>query len=93
MPLENIVQTVFYYFNRVKNDTTYSFNYYITENDIDVIGLARNEFEVCIEVFFVRKSKMIGREHFFFKNLEDEKDERILSEFVKQYYLGREIEK
>ena len=63
----------------------------ITENDIDVIGLARNEFEVCIEVFFVRKSKMIGREHFFFKNLEDEKDEQILSEFVKQYYLGREI--
>ena len=63
----------------------------ISENDIDVIGLARNEFEVCIEIFYVRKSKMIGREHFFFKNLEDEKDAEILSEFVKQYYLERKI--
>jgi excinuclease ABC subunit C len=63
----------------------------ITENDIDVIGLARNEVEVCIEIFFVRKSKMIGREHYFFKDLNDEKDEQILSEFVKQYYIGRSI--
>jgi excinuclease ABC subunit C len=63
----------------------------ITENDIDVIGLARNEVEVCVEIFFVRKSKMIGREHYFFKDLNDEKDEQILSEFVKQYYIGRSI--
>ena len=63
----------------------------INENDIDVIGIARNEFEICVEIFFVRKSKMIGREHFFFNNLEDEKDEQIVSEFVKQYYIGREI--
>ncbi len=63
----------------------------ITENDIDVIGLARNEVEVCIEVFFVRGSKMVGREHYFFKDLNDEKDEQILSDFVKQYYIGKEI--
>ncbi len=63
----------------------------ITENDIDVIGLARNEVEVCIEIFFVRGSKMVGREHYFFKELNDEKDEQILSDFVKQYYIGRNI--
>ena len=63
----------------------------INENDIDVIGVARNDFEICIEVFFVRKSKMIGREHFFFNNLEDEKEEQIVAEFVKQYYIGRSI--
>lgn len=63
----------------------------ITENDIDVIGLARNEVEVCIEIFFVRNSKMIGREHYFFKDLNDENDEQILSDFVKQYYIGRTI--
>lgn len=63
----------------------------LTENDIDVIGLARNEVEVCVEVFFVRNSKMIGREHYFFKELNDEKDEQILSDFVKQYYIGRTI--
>ncbi len=63
----------------------------ITEYDIDVIGLARNEVEVCIEIFFVRGSKMVGREHYFFKELNDEKDEQILSDFVKQYYIGRNI--
>lgn len=63
----------------------------ITENNIDVIGLARNEVEVCIEVFFVRGSKMVGREHYFFKELNDEEDVQILSDFVKQYYIGREI--
>lgn len=63
----------------------------ITENDIDVIGIAKNEVEVCVEIFFVRNSKMIGREHYFFKDLSDEEDKQILSDFIKQYYVGREI--
>lgn len=63
----------------------------LTENDIDVIGFARNDFEVCIEIFFVRKSKMVGREHFFIQDMNDETEEEIISEFVKQYYIGREI--
>lgn len=63
----------------------------ITENDIDVIGIARNELEVCIEIFFVRGSKMIGREHFFFEGLNDETDSEILSSFIKQFYMTRPI--
>lgn len=63
----------------------------LNENDIDVIGVARSDFEICIEIFFVRKSKMIGREHFFLQNMEDETEEEIVSEFVKQYYMGRNI--
>ena len=62
----------------------------ITENDIDVIGLAKNDISVCIEIFFVRKSKMIGREHYFFSDLKDVPNEEILSGFVKQYYLTKE---
>ena len=34
----------------------------ISENSIDVIGIAKSELQVCIEIFFVRGSKMIGRE-------------------------------
>ena len=59
----------------------------ISENDIDVIGLAKSEFEVCIEIFFVRGSKMIGREHFFFDNLGEMEDKEIISGFIKQYYM------
>ena len=63
----------------------------ITENDIDVIGLAKSKTRVCVEIFFVRKSKMIGREHFFLDDLVDEEPKEILSSFIKQYYLDRPI--
>ena len=63
----------------------------ISENDIDVIGLARSETKVCVEIFFVRKSKMIGREHFFLNDLVDEESKDILSDFIKQYYINRPI--
>ena len=59
----------------------------ISENNIDVIGLAKSEFEVCIEIFFVRGSKMIRREHYFFDNLGEMKDSEIVSGFIKQYYM------
>lgn len=57
------------------------------ENNIDVIGLARLDYFVCIEVFFVRGSKMEGREHYFFEGLQEVEDSEILSGFVKQYYF------
>ena len=63
----------------------------ISENDIDVIGLARKDDEVCIEMFYVRNSKMIGRDHYVFKGLEDEEDCEIISSFIKQYYMGKQI--
>ena len=61
----------------------------ISENDIDVIGLWKNDLKVCIEIFFVRSSKMIGREHYFLENMQDEENKEILAEFIKQYYMDR----
>ncbi len=61
----------------------------ISENDIDVIGLYKNELKICIEIFFVRSSKMIGREHYFLENMQDEEDKEVLAEFIKQYYMDR----
>ena len=61
----------------------------ISENNIDVIGLFKNELSVCIEIFFVRNSKMIGREHFFFDELRDMDEKEILSGFIKQFYMSR----
>ena len=62
----------------------------INENTIDVLGMARNNIKVCIEVFFVRGSKMVGREHYFFDNLEEVEDKEILSSFIKQYYFDKQ---
>ena len=62
----------------------------ISENNIDVIGMSKSEIEVCIEIFFVRGSKMIGREHYFFPELSDMEDKEILGGFIKQYYMDKE---
>ena len=59
----------------------------ITENNIDVIGIAKSEIEVCVEIFFVRGSKMVGREHYFFTDLKEMEDKEIISGFIKQYYM------
>lgn len=59
----------------------------ISENNIDVIGIAKSDIQICIEIFFVRGSKMIGREHYFYTDLKDMEDKEILSGFIKQYYL------
>lgn len=63
----------------------------ISENNIDVIGMAKSELEVCIEIFFVRGSKMIGREHYFFGNLEGMENKEIISGFIKQYYMDSKM--
>ena len=59
----------------------------ISENNIDVIGIAKSEIEVCVEIFFVRGSKMVGREHYFFPDLKEMDDKEIISGFNKQYYI------
>lgn len=59
----------------------------ITENNIDVIGIAKSEIEVCVEIFFVRGSKMVGREHYFFQDIREMEDKEIISGFIKQYYI------
>ena len=59
----------------------------ISENDIDVIGIYKSEIEVCVEIFFVRGSKMVGREHYFYSDLKDMEEAEILAGFIKQYYF------
>ena len=61
----------------------------ISENNIDVIGIFKNEITLCIEIFFIRGSKMIGREHYFFDDLKDMEDSEIISGFIKQYYFDK----
>ena len=43
----------------------------LSENDIDVIGIAKSKYQVCLEMFFIRNSKMIGRKHYFLANIQD----------------------
>ena len=63
----------------------------ISENDIDVIGLARNEDQIVIEVFYIRHSKMVDRKRYIFKDKEDIEDKEILEETIKRLYIGQEF--
>ena len=54
--------------------------------DQDVLGLARLGGQSCVQVFFVRSGKMVGRDRFMLSGGETESDGEILAAFVKQYY-------
>ena len=54
--------------------------------DQDAIGMARSAAGVCVQIFFIRGGKMIGREHFLLRGSEEESDADILRAFLEQYY-------
>lgn len=59
--------------------------------DVDAIGLARLDSEVCAQIFFVRDGKVTGRENFPLIGTENESETKILTEFIKQYYSRAKI--
>ena len=54
--------------------------------DQDAIGMARSGIGVCVQIFYVRSGKMVGRDHFLLDGSDDETDEALLRAFLKQYY-------
>ena len=56
--------------------------------DQDVIGMARGIEEVCVQIFFIRSGKIIGREHFILQDTFEEEKSEIISSFIKQFYIG-----
>ncbi|MBE6070457.1 MAG: excinuclease ABC subunit UvrC [Clostridium butyricum] len=58
------------------------------EGDEDFINLYKDEVDCCIQVFFLRDGKIMGREHFMIKNSAFEEDETIISQFITSFYGG-----
>ena len=56
----------------------------------DVIGLARDGNEACLQVFVIRTGKMIGREHFIVEGAGDSTSGEVLASFLEQYYATTE---
>jgi excinuclease ABC subunit C len=54
--------------------------------DSDVIAMARSDGEACVQVFFIRNGKLIGREYFLLEGAEDTPDADVMAEFLKQFY-------
>src|SRR5437870_1908119 len=56
------------------------------EVDQDVVGVVRQGADACVELFFVRKGRLVGQEPFFFDNVAGWTDGEILPAFVRQFY-------
>ena len=56
----------------------------------DVIAMAYNNEEACVQAFFIRHGKIVGREHFILEGVMEATKESILGSFVKQFYLNAE---
>ena len=64
----------------------------ISTDDInqDIIAMAYNDEEACVQAFFIRHGKIVGREHFILEGTKDSSKESILGSFVKQFYMNAE---
>ncbi len=57
-----------------------------TRDDEDVIAFARERNEACVEIFFIRSGKLIGKEHFVLEGTQDEAPSQIMTSFIQQFY-------
>ena len=54
--------------------------------NMDAIGMATSPYGICMQVFFVRSGKILGRNQFLMTGDMEDNKENALSAFLKQYY-------
>lgn len=54
--------------------------------DSDVLALARSNGDACVQVFFIRGGKLIGRDYFLLEGALETSDSDVMAEFMKQFY-------
>ena len=54
--------------------------------DEDVIAFARANNDTCVQVFFIRGGKLMGREYFLLDGVDNADDKEIMASFLKQFY-------
>lgn len=56
------------------------------DGNSDVLAIARANNEACIQVFFIRNGRLMGREYFVMEGTEEIPDNEVMGEFIKQFY-------
>ncbi|WP_032122567.1 excinuclease ABC subunit UvrC [Clostridium amazonitimonense] len=56
--------------------------------DEDFINIYGDEKDTCVQVFFLREGKLMGREHFMLEGTAHFEKSEIVSEFLKSFYGG-----
>ncbi|MGE5557792.1 MAG: excinuclease ABC subunit UvrC [Bacillota bacterium] len=57
--------------------------------NLDVVGLAKNDGKACVQIFLIRRGKLGNREHYFLDQVEGAGDKEIMSAFLTGYYEAR----
>lgn len=52
----------------------------------DVVAFAREDNDACVQIFFIRNGKIIGREYYVLEGAAEENPSDIMGEFIKQFY-------
>src|SRR5262249_42328529 len=50
------------------------------------VGIVHQGPDACVQLFFVRKGRLLGRESFFFERLAGSPPGEVLSAFIRQFY-------
>jgi excinuclease ABC subunit C len=58
----------------------------VQEDDIDVIGIAQDEITAAVQIFFVRKGRVIGRNGFVLDKVEDVSPELLVDRILENVY-------
>jgi excinuclease ABC subunit C len=58
----------------------------VARKDQDVIAFARDDGQACVQVFFIRAGRLIGREYFVLEGAGGEENKAVLEAFVSQFY-------
>ncbi len=59
--------------------------------DLDIIACAATGGAACVQLFFIRHGRNLGNKVFYPRVPEGESSERIISAFLAQYYIGKQI--
>ena len=54
--------------------------------DSDVIAFARDQGDACVQVFFIRGGKLVGREYFVLEGAQQADDREVVGAFLTQFY-------
>lgn len=56
--------------------------------DRDIVAVAKDAEDAVVQIFFIRGGRLIGRDHFFFRNAADATKVELVASFMKQFYAG-----
>ncbi len=57
-------------------------------DDRDVIAMARGLNQCCVQIFFIRGGKIVGRENYFLRGTDGTSRGEVIASFMKQFYLN-----